>query len=113
MPSAKKNLTRNYQGQWKRTPGRVFGLTAIRAYQLLLSGFIGNHCRHAPTCSEYAYEAVARYGLWTGGFLALFRVVRCGPGGTHGFDPVPQTLDQHLRWYKPWGYWSIAAKKSN
>jgi putative membrane protein insertion efficiency factor len=83
---------RNYSGPWRKTPGRVLGTTLIRLYQLTLSGFIGNTCRHLPTCSEYGYEAIARHGLWAGGWLTLFRVSRCGPGGTSGIDNVPLEL---------------------
>ncbi|MCB1478865.1 MAG: membrane protein insertion efficiency factor YidD [Tepidamorphaceae bacterium] len=82
--------TRNYSGSWPRTPGRVFGTALVRLYQLTLSGFIGNHCRHFPTCSEYAYEAIARHGLMRGSWLAAIRVSRCRPGGTSGIDPVPE-----------------------
>jgi len=98
---------RNYQGAWRKTPGRVFAISLVRLYQLTLSGFIGQHCRHLPTCSEYAYEAIARYGLWSGGWMALFRLVRCGPFGSHGFDPVPEVLPEFCRWYLPWRYWHI------
>jgi putative membrane protein insertion efficiency factor len=45
-------------------------------------------CRFRPTCSEYAYEAVSRYGPWKGGFLALKRILRCHPWGGKGYDPV-------------------------
>ncbi|ASY68589.1 membrane protein insertion efficiency factor YidD [Sinorhizobium fredii] len=96
---------RNWSGPFRKTPGRLFGMAAIRAYQLTLSSFIGNSCRHLPTCSEYGYEAIGRHGLWTGGWLTLFRVVRCGPGGTHGFDPVPEMLAPRQRWYAPWRFW--------
>jgi len=81
--------TRNYEGPWPRTPARVFGTSLIRLYQLTLSGFVGNSCRHLPTCSEYGYEAVARHGLFKGSWLALKRVASCGPFGSRGFDPVP------------------------
>jgi uncharacterized protein len=84
--------SRNWQGEWRKTPGRVFGLAAIRFYQLTLSGFIGNNCRHMPTCSEYGYEAIARHGLLAGSWLTLKRVSRCGPGGTSGIDNVPEKL---------------------
>ena len=77
----------------------------IRLYQLTLSGFIGNSCRHIPTCSEYGYEAIARHGFWPGGWMVLFRFMRCGPGGTSGFDPVPETLDPAKHWWTPWRYW--------
>jgi len=88
---SKKSQTRNWQGHWKKTPGRVFGISLVRLYQLTLSGFIGQSCRHLPTCSEYGYEAIARHGLVRGGWLSLKRVVKCGPGGTSGFDPVPRS----------------------
>ncbi len=99
--------TRNYAGPFRKTPGRLFGMALIRLYQLTLSGFIGNSCRHLPTCSEYGYEAIARHGFWRGGWMALFRVMRCGPGGTSGFDPVPEKLDGEKRWWAPWRLWRL------
>jgi uncharacterized protein len=101
---------RNWSGPFRRTPGRLLGMAFIRAYQLTLSSFIGNACRHLPTCSEYGYEAVARHGLWAGGWMTLFRVARCGPGGTHGFDPVPERLKGRHHWYAPWRYWQPRPK---
>lgn len=98
---------RNYAGPWPKTPGRLLGIALIRFYQLTLSGFIGNTCRHLPTCSEYAYEAVARHGLWKGGWLALFRVSRCGPGGTCGIDNVPAELAPDLASWAPWRFWRV------
>jgi putative membrane protein insertion efficiency factor len=95
---------RNYAGRWQKTPGRVLGIALVRLYQLTLSGFVGNTCRHMPTCSEYAYEAIARHGLWAGGWMGLLRVVRCGPGGTSGIDNVPHALQASHRWYAPWRY---------
>ncbi|MFC5989569.1 membrane protein insertion efficiency factor YidD [Limoniibacter endophyticus] len=97
--------SRNFEGQWKKTPGRILGTGFVRFYQLTLSGFVGNSCRHLPTCSEYAYEAIARHGLWAGGFMGGFRVMRCGPFGSHGHDPVPEVLPQRLKWWAPWRYW--------
>jgi putative membrane protein insertion efficiency factor len=96
---------RNWRGPWRKTPGRLLGTGWSALYQLTLSGFIGNSCRHLPTCSEYAYEAIARHGLWNGGWLALFRVGRCGPGGTHGIDNVPEALDaRKWFWWAPWRF---------
>lgn len=95
---------RNYDGPFRKTPGRLFGMAVVRFYQLTLSGFIGNTCRHLPTCSEFAYEAIARHGLWGGGWMAFFRVIRCGPGGTHGFDPVPEAPPEGAHWFTPWRY---------
>ncbi len=102
--------TRNWSGPWRKTPGRLFGTTFVRLYQLTLSGFVGNSCRHFPTCSEYAYEAVARHGLWAGGWMALFRVSRCGPGGTHGVDLVPDRLQRDQVWWAPWRLWRLGRK---
>jgi hypothetical protein len=65
-------------GLFRKTPGRLFGMGIIRLYQLTLSGFIGNSCRHIPTCSEYGYEAIARHGLWPGGWMTLFRFGAAG-----------------------------------
>ena len=67
----------------------MLGTGLVRLYQLTLSGFVGNGCRHLPTCSEYAYEAIARHGLFRGGWMGLRRVAKCGPWGSHGHDPVP------------------------
>ncbi len=86
------NASRNYAGPWRRTPGRLIGTALVRLYQLTLSGFVGNACRHQPTCSEYAYEAIARHGLLPGSWLAFWRVLRCNPWGTHGHDPVPERM---------------------
>lgn len=64
----------------------------LRAYKLTLSPALmalGVRCRHQPSCSEYAAEAVRRHGFVRGGWLGARRVLRCRPGGTHGWDPVP------------------------
>ncbi|MFS8049552.1 membrane protein insertion efficiency factor YidD [Rhizobium sp. BR 314] len=102
--------SRNYPGPFRKTPDRLFGMGVIRLYQLTLSGFVGNSCRHIPTCSEYGYEAVARHGLWAGGWMTLFRVARCGPGGTSGLDPVPGELERRYHWWTPWRYFCLGQK---
>lgn len=84
-------------------PARV-ARACIRAYQLTLSGLVGRQCRHLPTCSAYTDEAIARFGLWRGGWVGASRVCRCHPWGTSGFDPVPDTLDPAARWFAPWRY---------
>ena len=61
----------------------------IRGYQLTLSAFFGRTCRHLPTCSSYTMEAIGRHGAWAGFWLGLFRIARCNPWGSSGFDPVP------------------------
>lgn len=67
-------------------------LMLIRAYQLSLSSLVGRHCRHLPSCSNYAAEAIRRHGAWRGFLLGLFRVLRCNPLGTSGYDPVPERV---------------------
>jgi len=61
----------------------------IRAYRLFLSPWLGRSCRFLPTCSEYALDALAEHGALRGSWLASRRILRCRPGGGHGFDPVP------------------------
>lgn len=83
-------ITRNYSGPWEKTPGRLLGAGLVRLYQLTFSPLIGGSCRHVPTCSEYAFEAVVRHGLAKGSLLSIRRVARCGPFGRAGHDPVPE-----------------------
>lgn len=65
----------------------VLGL--LRAYKWALSPVLPPACRYVPTCSEYAMEAVDRYGVLRGGCMAAWRVLRCHPFVKGGFDPVP------------------------
>lgn len=67
---------------------RAAALALIGAYQLVVSPFTRGHCRHVPSCSQYAREAVERHGA-RGLWLALRRLARCHPLGTSGYDPVP------------------------
>ncbi len=61
----------------------------IRFYRANLSGLHPGCCRFRPTCSEYALEAVEKYGALKGGYLALRRILRCHPFHAGGYDPVP------------------------
>ena len=65
---------------------------AVRAYQLLLSAWLGPSCRFEPSCSHYALEALHRHGALAGSALTLGRVVRCAPWCAGGHDPVPLKL---------------------
>jgi uncharacterized protein len=64
-------------------------LAAIRLYQRTISQVLPPSCRFVPSCSEYGYEAIARYGIIRGGAMAIWRILRCNPWGGHGYDPVP------------------------
>jgi putative membrane protein insertion efficiency factor len=62
----------------------------ITVYRYTLSPLLGKNCRYLPTCSEYATEAIDRFGAFKGGLMAIRRIGRCHPWGGHGFDPVPE-----------------------
>ncbi|MBO4676750.1 MAG: membrane protein insertion efficiency factor YidD [Oscillospiraceae bacterium] len=64
-------------------------LAAIRFYRRNISPLRKPCCRYIPTCSEYALEAVEKYGPWKGSWLALKRFLRCHPFHKGGYDPVP------------------------
>jgi uncharacterized protein len=87
-----------------RSAPRMMGRGLIAIYRHTLSAFVGMHCRHLPTCSQYADEAIARFGLWAGGWMTLARLLRCHPWGTSGLDVVPTALPAQTHWYLPWRY---------
>lgn len=62
---------------------------AITAYQWVLSPVVGRQCRFAPSCSEYARQALLAHGLWRGSWLAVRRLLRCQPFHPGGDDPPP------------------------
>ena len=84
-------------------------LGAIALYRLIFSPLVGANCRHLPTCSDYAREAIEKNGAWKGGWLALSRLSRCLPWGSHGFDPVPD-LRSERHPFAPWRYgrWTLS-----
>ena len=83
-PSA-RNMT-----QVAKSTGRYALLFLIRCYMIFLSPFFGGACKFHPSCSNYAYEAVARHGARRGVVLAVKRLLRCRPFTMGGFDPVPE-----------------------
>ena len=68
---------------------RVVSLLLIRAYQWTLSPFVGKACRFVPSCSEYTYQAIERFGFFRGAAMGLWRILRCNPFVPGGYDPVP------------------------
>ncbi len=70
--------------QW----GKVAVLQVMRAYKWAISPMIPPACRYVPSCSEYAMEAVERYGVLRGGMMAFARLLRCHPFARGGYDPV-------------------------
>ena len=87
-----------------QSPPARLARSLIRGYQLSLSGVFGRQCRHLPTCSSFADEAIARHGLWAGGWMGCARICRCQPFGTAGYDPVPSRLPADATWHRPWRY---------
>ena len=75
---------------FERLRPRNLTVGLIRAYQKLVSPNLGANCRYQPTCSSYAAEAIARFGVGRGGWLAIKRIGRCHPLKPGGYDPVPE-----------------------
>ncbi len=68
---------------------RLF-ILLIKLYKGILSPYLGNNCRYAPTCSDYSIEALRIHGWWKGSLYAIKRIGRCHPWGGSGYDPVPE-----------------------
>ena len=69
----------------------------IRAYRLILSPFIGQHCRFTPTCSQYSLEAIERFGAVRGSWLTIKRLSCCHPWHIGGWDPVPNQKNKEKK----------------
>ena len=66
----------------------VILLSLVKAYQLFISPLLPKTCRHLPTCSEYAIEAIKTLGPLRGSLKSILRIIKCNPLGSHGYDPV-------------------------
>lgn len=71
------------------SPGAKFFIILIRGYQRFISPLLGPHCRFTPGCSQYAIEAIRRFGMLKGSWLATKRILKCHPLHPGGDDPVP------------------------
>lgn len=60
----------------------------LKTYKKYLSGFFPPYCKYHPTCSMYAIEAIEKYGIFKGGLMTIYRVLRCNPFSKGGYDPV-------------------------
>ncbi len=96
-------MTMNFFLRAKQVP-RQAARGLVTVYRYTLAPLIGLNCRHLPSCSEYADEALGRFGLWAGGWMALARMLRCHPWGTSGLDFVPREAPRGARWWTPWRY---------
>lgn len=72
-------------------------LASLRFYKRRISPLLPPACKYTPTCSEYAMQAVERYGAIYGGYLAARRLLRCHPFAKGGYDPVPERVDTIIR----------------
>lgn len=63
-------------------------LALIKFYKLFISPMLGKNCRFYPTCSEYTYQAIEKYGLLKGILLGIKRILRCNPFNPGGYDPL-------------------------
>ncbi|MDD3776126.1 MAG: membrane protein insertion efficiency factor YidD [Actinomycetota bacterium] len=63
-------------------------ITIIKAYKRFLSPILPNSCRFYPTCSQYAVDAIYKYGVLKGSMKAVYRILRCNPFNKGGYDPV-------------------------
>jgi putative membrane protein insertion efficiency factor len=80
---------------------RALAILPIRFYQMAISPWLGPHCRYYPSCSNFAIEALSRYGLIVGGLKSIARLLRCHPLFPGGYDPVETAWPRIGRDSKP------------
>jgi putative membrane protein insertion efficiency factor len=69
---------------------KTLATAGLKFYKAVISPALPASCRYVPSCSEYAAEATARYGIFRGAMMAAWRIIRCNPFVRGGYDPVPQ-----------------------
>lgn len=95
MSASESRAPARRSGPWRHAVRRVV-VAPIALYRRVLSPFKPATCRFSPTCSAYAYEAVMRLGVWRGGWLSVWRILRCQPFARGGYDPVPGTAPRSI-----------------
>ena len=65
-------------------------LGTVKLYKIFISPILPPSCRHTPSCSDYCVDAIEKHGVLKGLALSINRILRCRPGGTSGYDPVPE-----------------------
>ena len=65
-------------------------LGTVKLYKIFISPILSPSCRHTPSCSDYCVDAIEKHGVLKGLALSINRLLRCRPGGTSGYDPVPE-----------------------
>ena len=76
-------MSKNFINLWKS----LF-IFPIKFYQLVISPMVPNTCRHLPTCSDYTIEAINTHGALKGILKGAYRILRCNPLGSSGYDPI-------------------------
>ena len=71
-------------------PITLMFIGVVKLYQGVISPLVPQTCRHLPTCSEYTIEALRVFGPFKGTYLSIKRIISCRPGGSHGYDPLPE-----------------------
>ena len=86
-------------------------IALVRLYQIALSPMMGNQCRFHPTCSAYTIEAIQVHGAFKGGFMGLWRILRCHPWSKGSWiDPVPPKNPESVGAKSPFGYNHLTQK---
>ncbi len=83
---------------------RTAAKAPVHLYRYVMSPLLGPRCRHVPTCSQYALDAIDGNGAWAGLWLTVGRVARCHPWGTGGYDPAPNLSSMPISPFTPWRY---------
>ena len=78
------------------TISKQFLTSLIKGYRQFISPFFPARCRFQPTCSQYAIEAIEKFGGLKGSWLTIKRILRCHPFNRGGYDPVPECHHHHL-----------------